>query len=156
MLPTFLPSLVSLTLDNSLISSLRDLGTQFTNLQTISLSNLKLTELDGISSLSNLRDLRLSNNLLSDLTPLAMHETLQVLDLSKNKISSFQALTMLSTCQLLYSLDLRKNFIEKHTPNYRVVVRHHVPQVKKLDGRQTSSDGNLEGGVGGGERGRYC
>ena len=111
-LPDFLPNLTTLTLDNSLISSLRDLGTNFDKLQTISLSNLKLIDIDGIGSLTNLRELRLSNNLICDVTPLAMHENLQILDLSKNKINDFEALNMLSTCDLLYSLDLRKNFIE--------------------------------------------
>ena len=100
-LADFLPNLISLTLDNSRILSIRDLGTNLQHLKTLSLADVGLTELDGIAALANLRELRLANNSIDDLTPLAMHETLQILDMKNNEVDDFAAVEMLSTVPLL-------------------------------------------------------
>ena len=125
-------------LDNSRITSMRDLGTNLSTLQTLSLADSGLAELDGISALSCLRELRLANNSIHDLTPLATHESLQILDLKGNEVDDFGAAEMLGTCGLLYSLDLRKNFISEKSKNYREVVCYHIPQLKVLDGRHVA------------------
>jgi hypothetical protein len=49
-------------LDNSRISSMRDLGTNLKTLQTLSLADVGLTELDGITARSCLRELRQADN----------------------------------------------------------------------------------------------
>ena len=74
-----LPNLESLVLDNSIISSIRDLGIGLRRLKAISLSNCGLNELDGIGVLTGLFELNISDNNISDVTPLAMHENLQVI-----------------------------------------------------------------------------
>lgn len=75
----FLPNLVSLTLDGSVITSVRDLGVGFNSLQSLSLNECGLNDLDGIGVLTGLRKLSLCDNFLSELSPLAMHDNLQVL-----------------------------------------------------------------------------
>uniref|UniRef100_A0A7S4QSP7 Uncharacterized protein n=1 Tax=Ditylum brightwellii TaxID=49249 RepID=A0A7S4QSP7_9STRA len=126
-----LPSLQRLILDNSLIPSLRDLCTNMNTLRMISMSNVGLQDLDGISVLSGLSELRLSNNRIKDLTPLALHESLQILDLSHNALVDINSFELLGTCTLLHSLDLRGNPIARGAPNYRQIVCYHIPQVRE-------------------------
>ena len=73
-----IPNLQSLVLDNSIITSVRDLGIGLRKLKAISLSNCCLNELDGIGVLTGLHELNLSDNNISDVTPLAVHDNLQV------------------------------------------------------------------------------
>ncbi|GMH57308.1 hypothetical protein TrST_g8286 [Triparma strigata] len=144
-LPNYLPNLQSLTLDNSRIGSIRDLGTNLRGLVRLSMGECGLQGLEGIAALDSLRELRLSSNQISDLTPLAMHETLQVLDLTSNSIEDWSQVEMLATCSMLYSLDLRKNFIEERAKEYRKVVCWHVKQLKVLDGRHVQlGEGDIE------------
>ncbi|GMH73629.1 hypothetical protein TL16_g06245 [Triparma laevis f. inornata] len=144
-LPNYLPNLQSLTLDNSRIGSIRDLGTDLRGLVRLSMGECGLMGLEGIGALDSLRELRLSNNQITDLTPLAMHETLQVLDLTSNNIEDWSQVEMLSTCPMMYSLDLRKNFIEERAKEYRKIVCWHVGQLKILDGRHVQiGEGEIE------------
>lgn len=83
-LHVFLPNLQHLVLDNSTITSVRDLGIGLRFLTSLSLSNCSLIDIDGIGVLTGLLDLCLSDNEITDVTPLAMHENLQV----RNKILS--------------------------------------------------------------------
>eukprot|EP00613_Pedinella_sp_CCMP2098_P053054 CAMPEP_0171896328 /NCGR_PEP_ID=MMETSP0992-20121227/47515_1 /TAXON_ID=483369 /ORGANISM="non described non described, Strain CCMP2098" /LENGTH=924 /DNA_ID=CAMNT_0012524325 /DNA_START=89 /DNA_END=2861 /DNA_ORIENTATION=- len=143
-----LPSLHTLVLDGSCLSSLRDLGTDLKGLTSLSLTDAGLEELDGISALPSLRSLKLRNNRVNDLTPLCMHESLQVLDLSYNLVSDLDSLAMLGTCPKLYSLDLRGNLLEilqqqqqqqqQQEFLYALLVIYHVPLLKVLDGRHIS------------------
>mmetsp|Transcript_15377 Transcript_15377/g.22802 ORF Transcript_15377/g.22802 Transcript_15377/m.22802 type:complete len:697 (-) Transcript_15377:87-2177(-) len=135
-----LPSLQRLILDNSLIPSLRDLCTNMNTLRMISMSNVGLQDLDGISVLSGLSELRLSNNRIKDLTPLALHESLQILDLSHNALVDINSFELLGTCTLLYSLDLRGNPIARGAPNYRQIVCYHIPQLRILEGKHVDSN----------------
>jgi hypothetical protein len=74
----FLPNLKHLVLDNSNISSVRDLGIGLRSLTSLSLSCCGLNDIDGIGVLTGLQELCLSDNYITDVTPLAMHENLQV------------------------------------------------------------------------------
>jgi hypothetical protein len=158
-----LPSLEQLQLDGSIFFSLRDLGTDLRLLQILSLVNVGLTELHGVSALPCLREFFLNRNHIFDLTPLCSHEALQILDLSENQIATIDSLEILGTCSKLYSLTLKGNLIEKalkafgdrdlgdqqsssssslniHQPlslkkkGYREVVVYHVNTLKVLDG----------------------
>ena len=77
-LSDLLPNLKELVLDNSSVSSVRDLGVGLKLLKSLSLSSCGLHDIDGIGVLYDLRKLCLSNNYISDVTPLAMHENLEV------------------------------------------------------------------------------
>jgi hypothetical protein len=75
----FLPNLQHLVLDNSVITSVRDLGIGLRFIVSLSLSSCGLIDIDGIGVLTGLQELNLSDNSIADVTPLAMHENLQVL-----------------------------------------------------------------------------
>lgn len=75
----FLPALQHLVLDESVISSVRDLGTGLRFLKSLSLASCGLYDLDGIGVLTSLQELCLRDNHITDVTPLAMHENLEVL-----------------------------------------------------------------------------
>lgn len=73
-----LPNLKYLSLDRSLIGSVRDLGSGLRHIVSLSLSHCGLCDLDGIGVLTGLQEINLSDNNISDVAPLAMHENLQV------------------------------------------------------------------------------
>lgn len=77
-LPELLPQLKHLVLDNSSISSVRDLGVGLRDLWSLSLCGCGLYDIDGIGVLTGLKELNVSNNFISDVTPLALHENLEV------------------------------------------------------------------------------
>ena len=68
-LPSFLPSLTSLTLDGSRVDTLRDLGTGFRNLTTISIEGLGLKDLEGFGGLGGLREARVRGNFIEGEPP---------------------------------------------------------------------------------------
>lgn len=96
-----LPSLRSLVLDGSRLTSFRDLGTGLKHLHTLSFAASGLRDLDGIGALSGLRELRLERNNLSDVTPLACHANLRLLDLASNQIHTFSSLEIMATLPML-------------------------------------------------------
>ncbi len=77
-LSELLPNLKSLVLDNSIISSVRDLGVGLRYITFLSLASCGLSDLDGIGVLTGLQEICLSDNFIQDVAPLAMHENLQV------------------------------------------------------------------------------
>lgn len=77
-LADILPNLKHLVLDNSHISSVRDLGIGLRFITSLSLSSCNLRDLDGIGVLEGLQELCVSDNLLTDIAPLTLHENLQV------------------------------------------------------------------------------
>jgi len=77
-LAQLLPSLRHLTLDSSTVSSVRDLGVGLRHLQSLSLNDCGLSDIDGIGVLTGLIELSLCDNAISDVAPLAMHENIQV------------------------------------------------------------------------------
>ena len=74
----FCPNLRQLKLNDSVLQSIRDLGTGVRHLQVLWLSRCGVSDLDGIGILDNLRELYLSFNNIADVAPLSMHEHLEV------------------------------------------------------------------------------
>jgi hypothetical protein len=128
-----LPSLTSLVLDESIISSVRDLGTGFKNLISLSINTCALSDLDGISALANLKDLSASDNFITDCASLTMHEHIETLKLSGNNIVSISVADELNSCPMLKSLFLSRNPVEK-SPKYRLVISSLITGLEKLDG----------------------
>jgi len=138
------PNITTLNLNNSYITSVRDLGTNLNQLNTLWLSRCCLAELDGISSLAGLKELYLAYNEIFDISPLSMLENLQVLDLEGNNIDDITQVEFLLLCTKLNDLTLKGNPLEKSpspTTNtkdlkfysYREAVLRCLPQLDVLD-----------------------
>lgn len=131
-----LPRLSSLTLDDSEIKSLRDLGTGLNALKILSLSRCGLADLDGLAAFPGLRELVVADNKIANLDPLFHHESLQVLDASDNLVATLMDLEVLGTCTSLYRLELVGNPLKScfEEDMYRRLVSHYVANLKVLDG----------------------
>ncbi|XP_029992534.1 leucine-rich repeat-containing protein 56 [Sphaeramia orbicularis] len=146
----YLPNLVQLKMNNSIILSVRDLGTTLSHLQVLSVSQCCLQDLDGISTLSSLRELYAAYNSVSDLSQISMLENLQLLDLEGNNVSDLVQVQYLGLCSKLHTLTLEGNPVSVH-PNpsapqtadysYRAAVRELVPQLRYLDNTRVEEDG---------------
>lgn len=136
-----LPSLLSLTLDESELKSLRDLGTSLHSLQVLSLARCSLSDLDGLTAFPALRELYFNDNKVADLDPLFHHESLQVLDATNNDIATLMSLEVLATCRRLYRMELRGNPIAScfEQAQYRRLVCHYATTLRVVDGFHLSS-----------------
>ena len=128
-----LPGLKSLVLDDSTMSSIRDLGIGLRCLISLSLNSCSLYDLDGIGVLTGLQDLSACDNFITDVAPLAMHDNLATLNLSGNNLSDISIADALSSCPKLSALFLGRNPIER-APNYRLVIASLIPSLERLDG----------------------
>ncbi|XP_031575188.1 leucine-rich repeat-containing protein 56-like [Actinia tenebrosa] len=139
-----LPNLVQLKLSNSVISTVRDLGTSLGNLKILWMSQCGLTDLDGISSLSSLVELFVAFNDINDVSPVSMLDNLEVLDLEGNLIDDLSQVEFLSLCSSLKSLNLEGNPVcvaphanssaeEMAGYEYRKSIHQAVPRLKILD-----------------------
>lgn len=128
-----LPSINSLVLDESIISSIRDLGIGLRCLISLSLNSCSLNDLDGIGVLTGLEDFSCCDNFITDVAPLAMHENLRVLNLSGNNLSDISITDALNSCPCLKALFLGRNPVER-APNYRLIIASLIPSLEKLDG----------------------
>lgn len=148
----YLPQLIQLKLNNSLIPTLRDIGTSLQNLQILWLSRCKLNDLDGISSILNLKELYISFNNVSDLSSICFLESLEVLDLEANLISDIEQIDYLSMLNQLSILTLTGNQItnlpkDSYNGNtYREYIITKLPQLEILDDLSVkySEDNNLK------------
>lgn len=138
------PNLIELKLNNSMIATIRDLGTSLTNLRTLWLSRTGLIDLDGISSVSSLKELYLSFNHIEDVSPVSMLDQLEILDLEGNNVSDIAQVEFLCLCSSLKILTLEGNPIcsgphpetspeEIRSYDYRAAIHKAVPNVKILD-----------------------
>ncbi|XP_064635322.1 leucine-rich repeat-containing protein 56-like isoform X2 [Lineus longissimus] len=138
---SMLPSLSQLKLSNSIIASIRDLGSSLDSLRVLWMGRCGLQELDGVSSMANLRELYLSYNEISELGPCSMLENIQILDLEGNNIEEISQVEFLALCSNLSNLTLDGNPIcvtpspDKAEPSYdyREAVIKALPQLKILD-----------------------
>lgn len=130
-LGTSCPCLVELKLQDSLVRSIRDLGTGLTHLKVLWLSRVGLSELCGMSAMPVLEELYVSFNELDDLSSLGYHEKLQVLDLEGNNIASWSELENLDTLPELRELNLQGNPFCKEA--YAKRVCELLPNVEMLD-----------------------
>ncbi|XP_041965284.1 leucine-rich repeat-containing protein 56 isoform X1 [Alosa sapidissima] len=139
---TYLPNLTQLRMSNSLIFSVRDLGTTLSHLKVLWLVRCCLTDLDGIAALSSLKELYVAYNNISDLSQVSMLECLEVLDLEGNDVDDLVQVQYLGLCSQLRTLTLEGNPVcscprpeatETEEYSYWSAVRELVPQLRYLD-----------------------
>ncbi|XP_053742147.1 leucine-rich repeat-containing protein 56 [Synchiropus splendidus] len=137
-----LPKLAELKLDNSVIMSVRDLGTSLFSLQVLWMSRCCLQDLNGISSLLSIKELYLAYNCVSDLSQIGLLEHLRLLDLEGNDVDDLIQVQYLGLCGQLQVLTLEGNpvCLQPNTTaaqmgdyNYRAAVRELIPQLCYLD-----------------------
>ncbi|XP_072495642.1 leucine-rich repeat-containing protein 56 isoform X2 [Notamacropus eugenii] len=137
-----LPNLNQLKLNNSLLASIRDLGTSLSHLQILWMVRCGLADLDGISSLQSLKELYMSYNNISDLSQMCLLDQLEVLDLEGNNIENMEQVRYLGLCKKLNMLTLEGNLIclrpdpeaaESPDYNYRAEVKKLIPHLQFLD-----------------------
>ncbi|XP_070829089.1 leucine-rich repeat-containing protein 56 [Chaetodon trifascialis] len=146
----YLPRLVQLRMNNSMIMSVRDLGTTLSHLQVLWMPCCSLQDLDGISSFSSLKELYMAYNSVSDLSQVGMLENLQLLDLEGNNVDDLVQVQYLGLCGKLQKLTLEGNpvcvrpnptAIQTADYSYRAAVRDLVPQLRYLDDLKVEEDG---------------
>ncbi|XP_009468599.1 PREDICTED: leucine-rich repeat-containing protein 56 [Nipponia nippon] len=138
----YLPNLRELKLNNSLLVSVRDLGTTLSHLHVLWMARCGLSDLDGISSCSSLKELYISYNNISDLSQLTWLDHLEVLDLEGNNIEDINQMQYLGLCCKLSRLTVEGNLIclkpnaesaEEPDYNYRAEVKKIIPHLEYLD-----------------------
>uniref|UniRef100_A0A663ES54 Leucine rich repeat containing 56 n=1 Tax=Aquila chrysaetos chrysaetos TaxID=223781 RepID=A0A663ES54_AQUCH len=146
----YLPNLRELKLNNSLLVSVRDLGTTLSHLHVLWMACCGLSDLDGISSCSSLKELYIAYNNISDLSQLTWLDHLEVLDLEGNNIEDINQMQYLGLCCKLSRLTVEGNLIclkpnaesaEEPDYNYRAEVKKLIPHLEYLDeipARQTA------------------
>ncbi|CAH2325318.1 leucine-rich repeat-containing 56 isoform X1 [Pelobates cultripes] len=139
---SYMPNLRQLKLNNSLILSVRDLGTSLSHLEVLWMVRCGITDLDGIASLCALKELYLAFNNLNDLSQVSMLEHLEILDLEGNNLDHIRELQYLALCTNLTTLTLEGNPIcvrpnlqvtDVQDYNYRKVVKNIIPHLQILD-----------------------
>ncbi|XP_032547498.1 leucine-rich repeat-containing protein 56 isoform X2 [Chiroxiphia lanceolata] len=137
-----LPNLRELKLNNSLLASVRDLGTSLSHLCVLWMACCGLSDLDGISSCSSLKELYIAYNNISELSQLTWLDHLEVLDLEGNNIEDIDQMQYLRLCCKLSHLTVEGNLIclkpnaesaEEPGYNYRAEVKKLIPHLKYLD-----------------------
>ncbi|KAA0724225.1 Leucine-rich repeat-containing protein 56 [Triplophysa tibetana] len=153
-----LPKLKELKMSNSLILSVRDLGTSLSHLQVLWLPRCGLTDLEGIPCLSSLKicyaaaaaeqELYLAYNNVSELIQLNILEHLELLDLEGNNVSDLFQVWHLGFCEKLRTLSLEGNPVcscpgpgaeelgcgqTQADYSYRSAVYKLIPQLRFLD-----------------------
>ncbi|XP_044049829.1 leucine-rich repeat-containing protein 56 isoform X2 [Siniperca chuatsi] len=137
-------------MNNSMILSVRDLGTTLSHLQVLWMSRCSLRDLDGISTFSSLKELYVAYNNVSDLSQVGMLENLQLLDLEGNDVDDLVQVQYLGLCGKLQILTLEGNpvcvcpnptAIQIADYSYRAAVRELVPQLRHLDDLRVEEDG---------------
>ncbi|XP_075018857.1 leucine-rich repeat-containing protein 56 isoform X3 [Calonectris borealis] len=138
----YLPNLKELKLNNSLLVSVRDLGTTLSHLHVLWMACCGLSDLDGISSCSSLKELYIAYNNISDLSQLTWLDHLEVLDLEGNNIEDINQMQYLGLCGKLSRLTVEGNLIclkpnaesaEEPGYNYRAEVKKLIPHLEYLD-----------------------
>ncbi|KAG7473812.1 hypothetical protein MATL_G00099850 [Megalops atlanticus] len=152
----YLPRLVHLKMNNSLIMSVRDLGTSLCHLQVLWMARCGLADLDGIPSFSSLKELYVAYNNISELGPISMLDDLELLDLEGNSIDDITQVQYLGLCSQLSNLTLEGNPIctrphsgtsQTEQYNYRVAVKELVPQLRYLDNIPAGDTESHSGGT---------
>ncbi|OHT10719.1 hypothetical protein TRFO_19947 [Tritrichomonas foetus] len=129
----YFPSLQKLRLNNSIIPSIRDISSSLSNLRFLSLAHCKLTNLDGIATISpQLEELYLAYNKISDIFELMSLNKLVVLDMEQNRLPDIESISLLNCCSALRALTLIGNPCSE-SGTYRQDVMEKIPQVVYLD-----------------------
>ena len=132
----FLPKLRVLNLDNSSLSSVRDVGGSLKKLKILSMKNCGLSTIDGIAAVSmKLHELYLSGNKISDISDLIGLDKLRILDLESNRIERTEDVALLGLIPALRELVLRGNEAAS-AEKYRQEVKAIIPSLEILDGEK--------------------
>ena len=138
----YLPNLTELDLSNSVLTSVRDLGSSLAKLEIMWLTKCQLVDLDGLSTFYNVTELYLAYNHINNLNDLSMMDNLRILDLEANDIDDIDQILFIEMCRNLKNLCLQHNPIcsapKPLLPfdpeyNYRQVVIKMLPQLQRLD-----------------------
>ena len=130
------PHLTQLDLSNSILPSLRDLGTGLKSLTVLRVVRVGLTSLDGVTALPALTELYMAFNAVQDLSPLPLLEHLALLDLEANPVDSLDSLEYLLMLPSLSSLSLEGTPLYASYPSLskaRTAVRSTLPNLAFID-----------------------
>jgi hypothetical protein len=127
------PGLQILRLDHSIISSVRDIGTQLPLLRVFTLDHCGLVSLNGICAICpRVEELSAAFNEIDDTTDLLGLNSLRHLNIESNQIASVDGVGLLKCCRKFRSLVLRGNPADQ-TPDYRDEVKRLLPRLRVLD-----------------------
>ncbi|GAB0087775.1 uncharacterized protein DMENIID0001_021210 [Sergentomyia squamirostris] len=129
---SFVPCLISLNLDGSIIHSLRDLGCHL-NLKYLNVSRCGLRTLDGTSCLGSLEEFIADGNFIEFVEPCYNLSALTTFSLKDNQIQDIDSIGFLSLCPKLRNLNLVGNPVANFN-NYRERIKETIPQLRVLDG----------------------
>ncbi|KRX04963.1 hypothetical protein PPERSA_06597 [Pseudocohnilembus persalinus] len=132
LLGEIMPILYELKLNNSIIPSIRDIGSSFQNLQILWINRVGLEELQGINAFPNLKELYANYNSIKDLMPLDFNDNIEILDLEGNDIEDIINIDYLETMGKLNDLNLSQNPITKQK-QYREIIKKKIPNLQILD-----------------------
>ncbi|ESO95474.1 hypothetical protein LOTGIDRAFT_160627 [Lottia gigantea] len=138
---SLLPNLTQLKMSDSVIHSIRDIGSSLRGVRVLWMSQCGLNEVDGISSMTSLQEVYLPYNEISDISALSMLDDLQILDLEGNNIDDIAQMQYLALCDKLTRLTIEGNPVctmrtpdsEEQNYNYREEVQKILPTVEILD-----------------------
>lgn len=140
-----LPSLRQLKLSDSIIASIRDLGTSLRHITVLWLSRCQLKSLDGVGAFENLKELYLAFNGIREVTAVTMLDRLEVLDLEGNDMDDLGQIEFLTLNEKLQTLTLTANPLmeryyneDKNLARYRREVIGRLPNLTTLDDLPTS------------------
>jgi Leucine-rich repeat (LRR) protein len=123
-----------LRLNESILPSIRDIGTELSSLRILSLENCYLTSLDGINAVSpKIQELYVGFNQITDISELVGLTKLKILNIESNNLESIEDIQLLACCPSFRRLYLRGNGVE-NTDDYRNAVKVSIPQLTHLDG----------------------
>ncbi|XP_072399570.1 leucine-rich repeat-containing protein 56-like isoform X2 [Diabrotica undecimpunctata] len=129
----YTPALRELTLDGSVVSSLRDLGFGLKNLKILKVNRCGLTCIDGVFGFEHLEELYIANNEINTLSPCAFLNKVRVLDVRRNMIS-LDEIDFLKFCENIEELYIEGNPGITLSLGLRQIVQHRLPGIKILDG----------------------
>lgn len=114
----------------------------YVNLQSLSLSAVGLTSLEGLPSSTSLRKLVASDNKLSGGLDLLVSccPNLRKLDLTNNRMATVDTLTPLSALSDLHSLEVEANPLARQ-PDYRQEIFKIIPSLAILDQQDIHGQG---------------
>lgn len=104
-----LASLEYFKLNDSIISSFRDVGTSFKNVRVLHIGRCELKEVQGIQAFEQLEELYIGYNEIDDLFDIGFIEHLTVLDFEGNNVKDMDQLYYLKRCKKLTHLNLKYN-----------------------------------------------
>jgi len=132
-----LPELIELKLNDSVIVSIKDIGTSFKSLKVLWISRVGLKELAGIAMFPCLEELYASYNFISDISDIEFLENLRVLDLEANNVTDIMQLTYIPGH--LRTITLTDNKVTEH-PDYIQTLLKYGSFLKNVDNVEVKKD----------------